>query len=49
MRLNAQVVKLQRSNKNMLENLYIAENKIRELEEENNNQMLNQSIQKLQH
>lgn len=43
-KLNAQVLRLQRSNKNMLDNLYDAENKIRDLEEANNNQMLHQSI-----
>lgn len=43
-KLNAQVLRLQRSNKNMLDNLYDAENKIRDLEEANNNHLLHQSI-----
>lgn len=33
----------------MLDSLYEAENRIRELEEVNNNQMLHQSIEKIQH
>ena len=33
----------------MLDSLYDAENQIRELEEHNNNQMLHQSIEKIQH